>query len=279
MPLTAMSRLVRCLGLVLLLSALALLPGCLDVVAELVLKPDGLGILTMTLKVPQGLEKQVKRAQLQEIMTPGPQFSQEREKGTVEFNQQATFGHLENLASRRIRFEIERVDLGLLGIRDDTFRLTGWLRSLEGDRPDRDIPLGTELDPSHAGRTRPGADDPASRRARQLMAATLAGHYLKVIYVVPGRIKQAWPVEVGAERFDPQRGGGEGQVIWQVPMAAIFNAQLRHTLIFRVDFMGKYRFKAENMDKAESKFYEPPKDAAAPDAKAKSGAQPEPAQK
>jgi hypothetical protein len=243
----------------LLLWALALLPGCFDVVAELVLKPDGVGTLTMTLKVPQGLEKQVGPAQLREIMTPGPQFSQELEKGVVEFNQQASFGQLDQLTAQRVRFELERIDLGLLGIRDDTYRLTGWLRSLEGDRPDRDVPLGAELDARHPGRLRPGADDPASRRARQLMAATLAGHYLKVIYQVPGRITQAWPVEVGDQSFDPQRGSREGLVIWQVPMAAIFNARLRHTLIFRVDFQGKYRFLAENIEKSGSKFFEEPK--------------------
>lgn len=258
MPPLVSLRSVRYLGLALLLPALVLLSGCLDVVAELVLKPDGVGILTMTLKVPQGLEKQVSAAQLREIITPTPMLSRELEKGVVEFNQQAVFGQLDQLTAQRVRFEVKRINLGFLGMRDDTFRLTGWVRSSEGDRPDRDVPLGTELDQRHPGRPRPGADDPASRRARQLMAATLAGHYLKVIYMVPGRVTRAWPVEIGAERFDPQQGSGEGLVIWQVPLSSLVNAQVRHTLIFRVDFQGSYRFKAENITEAASKFYEEP---------------------
>jgi hypothetical protein len=243
----------------LLLAALFFLPGCFDSGLELELKPQGGGALTLSLTVPQGLEEDVEQDEVAEILKPNPQYRKKAGQGVVEFIETASFSHLDTLVARRARFQVKRTNMGLLGIGDNTYRLTGWVRATEGDRPDRDMILGTELDHKHQERQRPGEDDPASRRARQLLAASLAGHHLKVVFKVPGSIVEAWPLEMGAERVDPKLGPGESLVTWRIPLALLANARVRHTMVFRVDFKGEYRFRAENTTETISQFHDDPR--------------------
>ncbi len=232
-----------------------LLPGCFDYNLELVLKPRCDGSFTATLKLPEGLAQEFKGG-LDEILRPPPRNSRgEPERGSVDIDQFAAFGYLSQLQTRRVRFELKRIDLGLLGIRDDTYRLTGWLRSLQGDRPDRDQPLGTELDDRLPAGSRPARpDDPDAARARELLAASLAGRYVTMTWVVPGKIVKAWGVNIAGQRVEPQVDARHGRVVWRVPLSLLATARVRHTLVFRADFTGEVEFKAQNIHEVASSW-------------------------
>ncbi|MCB2225226.1 MAG: hypothetical protein KQH53_01010 [Desulfarculaceae bacterium] len=251
-------RLARLLA-ALILSLALFLPGCFDYDLELVITPEGGGFFSATLQLPEGLASQFK-AGPEEILAPEPQLIRKAAgPGVVDLVQAAAFGLLDQLKTQRVRFKLERIDMGLVGIGDDTYRLTGWLRSLEGDRPDRDQPLGTELD----DRLPPGAaprqaEDPAAAQAQELLAASLAGRYVGMTWVVPGKILKAWGINIAGQRVEPTVDAKAGRVQWRVPLALLANAKVRHTLIFRADFKGSVRFKAENVHKVESKWFEEP---------------------
>lgn len=248
-----MSRKYVWLSATLLLALALLLPGCFDYDLKLVLKKNLEGSYTVTLEVPEGLAMQFPKGP-EDIVNPEPVSSrQPAGPGVLRLEQSADFGSLDRLIARRARFTLERVDLGLLGMRNDTFRLTGWLRSLEGDRPDRDQPVGTEMDDRlPRGAKPPRPSDPDTARAQELLTASLAGRFLSMTWVLPGKIVETWGLNIGGQRVEPVVDAEKGRVTWRIPLALLAMAQVRHTLVFRADFTADLKFKAENIHSAAS---------------------------
>ncbi|MCF8032156.1 MAG: hypothetical protein K9K66_02810 [Desulfarculaceae bacterium] len=250
-----MSRNTARLIAALVLALAVFLPGCFDYDLELVLEPKLNGRFTATVHLPQSLAKTYSGGP-DEIVTPIPRDTRGApEHGEVDLDQTVSFAYLEKLQTKRVRFRVERVNFGFIGVGDDTYRLTGWLRSLEGDRPDRDQPLGTELDNRlPAGAAPPSPEDPAAARAQELLAASLAGRFVTMTYVVPGEIVKAWGLNIAGQRVEPQVEAERGVVRWRVPLSLLATAKVRHTLVFRADFKGDVEFKAVNITEVESKW-------------------------
>ncbi|MBU4565069.1 MAG: hypothetical protein KMY53_05620 [Desulfarculus sp.] len=228
-----------------LLGLCLLLPGCFDCGLKLILKSDGSGNLSAHLEIPASLAGQYQSAEFKEIIKPEAALQRLEQSGLVEFKQSVAFTSLSKVEATRMRFSLERIDKGLLGIRDDTYRLTGWLRSLEGDRPDRDQALGTELDHLKADAARPDQPiDPATARANELLTASLAGRFLIVSWQVPGKILDVWKLNIGGRLVNPQVRAEEGKVTWRIPLALLATANVRHNLVFRADFKGDVRTEA-----------------------------------
>jgi hypothetical protein len=159
--------------------------------------------------------------------------------GLVEFEQVAEFSALSKVHAARMRFTLERIDKGLLGMRVDTYRLTGWLRSLEGDHPDRDQVLGTERDHFKDQAPAPAKPlDPDAARANQLLSAGLAGRFITVSWQVPGKIIDVWKVNIDGRLVTPQVVADQGKVTWRIPLALLATAKVRHNLMFMVEFKG-----------------------------------------
>ncbi len=229
-----------------LLGLCLLLPACFDCGLELLLKADGAGRLSAYLELPAPMAGQYESQSFQEILKPETPLKRQERDGLVEYKQKVNFTALNTVEAARMRFELARIDKGLLGLRDDTYRLTGWLRSLEGDRPDRDQPLGTELDHKRAQAGGPAQPlDPDAVRANQLLSASLAGRFLTVSWQVPGKIIQVWDLDIAGRLVKPQVKALEGKVVWRVPLALLATAQVRHNLVFRADFKGDVRVAGE----------------------------------
>lgn len=228
-----------------LLGLCLLLPGCFDCGLKLILTPDGSGNLSAYLELPASLAGQYQSAEFREIIKPEATLQRLEQGGLVELKQSVAFTSLSKVEATRMRFSLERIDKGLLGWRDDTYRLTGWLRGLEGDRPDRDQALGTELDHLKSDAAQPAQPiDPATARANELLTASLAGRFLIVSWQVPGRILDVWKLNIGGRLVTPQVRAEEGKVVWRIPLALLATANVRHNLVFRADFKGNVRTEA-----------------------------------
>jgi len=228
-----------------LLGLCLLMPGCFDCGLKLILKPDGSGDLSAYLEIPASLAGQYQSAEFKEIIKPEATLQRLEQSGLVEFKQSVAFTSLSKVEATRMRFSLERIDKGLLGWREDTYRLTGWLRGLEGDRPDRDQALGTELDHLKDDTARPAQPiDPATARANELLTASLAGRFLIVSWQVPGKILDVWKLSIGGRLVTPQVRAEEGKVVWRIPLALLATANVRHNLVFRADFKGNVRTEA-----------------------------------
>ena len=225
-----------------LLGLCLLLPGCFDCGLKLMLKPDGSGNLSAFLELPASLAGQYQSAEFKEIIKPEAPLKRLEQGGLVEFKQSVDFESLSKVEATRMRFVLERIDKGLLGLRDDTYRLTGRLRGLEGDRPDRDQALGTDLDHLKANAAGPAQPiDPATARANELLTASLAGRFLTVSWQVPGKILDVWKLNIGGRLVTPQVRAEEGKVVWRIPLALLATAKVRHNLVFRAEFKGNVR--------------------------------------
>ena len=225
-----------------LLGLCLLLPGCFDCGLKLLLKSDGSGNLSAFLELPASLAGQYQSAEFKEIIKPEAPLKRLEQGGLVEFKQSVEFESLSKVEATRMRFVLERIDKGLLGLRDDTYRLTGWLRGLEGDRPDRDKALGTDLDHLKTDAAGPAQPiDPATARANELLTASLAGRFLTVSWQVPGKILDVWKLNIGGRLVNPQVRAEEGKVVWRIPLALLATAKVRHNLVFRAEFKGNVR--------------------------------------
>ncbi|MCB2193746.1 MAG: hypothetical protein KQI62_19375 [Deltaproteobacteria bacterium] len=225
-----------------LLGLCLLLPGCFDCGLKLLLKPDGSGDLSAFVELPASLAGQYQRGEFKEIIKPEAPLRVLEQGGLVEFQQSVEFPSLSKVEATRMRFSLERIDKGLLGFRDDTYRLTGWLRSLEGDRPDRDQVLGSDLDHFKSDAAGPAQPmDPDTARANQLLTASLAGRFITVSWQVPGKILDVWKLNIGGRLVTPIVKAEEGKVVWRIPLALLATAKVRHNLVFRAEFKGNVR--------------------------------------
>lgn len=225
------------LGLVLLLGFIALVPACFDYEVELTLKEEGNGVMEVRLDLPAHLARD-SQIDLDTIVFPVPQRRREVQKGRLTVAERLEYEWLDVVAARRVRFQVEQIGTGLLGLTDYTYRMTAWLESLEGDLPDRSVRPGTELD---MAKPQAESGDAAAAKAARLLAGGLKGHYVNLTMNLPGEIIKVWPLIVGTATIQPEIT--KGWIRWQVPLDVLAGAGVRHTLVFRCEFKGDFNFR------------------------------------
>lgn len=234
-----------------LLAGLALLAGCFDYTLDYKLNQDGSGSLGTALSLPGHLADQARDRTLNTIVLPLPKRQVQKQGGRLVISESAKFQWVDFLSTRRVRFIIKEIDHGPLGLTDSTYRITAQLASAEGDLPDRDVRPGTEHD------MRPGAggdDSPAARQARRYLARSWGNHFLTMRLELPGKIVDAFPIQVGAQDIMPRVGPENRLVTWKVPLSLLATVNVRHTLIFEADFKTKLAFRGPLQREVASHF-------------------------
>ena len=244
-----MKRILHCLGLFLITAVMLCLPGCFDYEVELTLKEEGNGIMEVRLDLPAHLAQNTP-VDLDTIVFPVPQRRRDVHKGRLTVAERLEYEWLDVVAARRVRFQVERIGTGLLGLTDYTYRMTAWLESMEGDLPDRSVRPGSELE---TGKPRAGtSSDPAAAKAARLLAGGLKGHYVSLTMNLPGEIIKSWPLVAGSAAVKPEIT--KGWIRWRVPLDVLAAAGVRHTLIFRCDFKGDFNFRGPTQSLATTRF-------------------------
>lgn len=231
----------RILPLVLCLLLALLTAGCFDYEVELALDEDGRGAVTVQLSLPEQVAAQHPVGSLDTLIFPIPQRQRLVSQGRVVTKERNTFAYLDDLAARRVIFEVVEIGTGLLGRGNYTYRATVRLEMAEGDLPDRQVLPGREIE-KRAPLALP--DDPAQLKARQLRTRSLAGHYLTVAIKFPGEVDLARPLVVGASEVKAVTEQNGSRVAWKVPLSVLLNENARDTLVFSADFKGHLEFKA-----------------------------------
>lgn len=238
----------RHVGLFLLLALVACLPGCFDYEVELTLEKTGNGVMEVRLDLPANLARD-NQANLDTIIFPVPQIRREVRDGRLILAERLEFQWLDVVAVRRVRFQVEQIGTGLLGLTDYRYRVTAWVESLEGDLPDRNVRPGLELaDRKPAA----GPSDPAAAKAARLLAGGMKGHYVSLTMNLPGEITEAWPLIVATGKVQPEVTGG--WIRWRVPMGLLASADVRNTLVFRCEFKGDFSFRGPTQSIASTRF-------------------------
>jgi hypothetical protein len=229
------------LPLALCLLLMVLTAGCFDYEMELALQEDGRGAVTVQLDLPERVAAEHPVGSLDTLIWPIPQRQRLVANGRVVTKERNTFAYLDDLAARRVIFEVLEIGTGLLGRGNYTYRATVRLEMVEGDLPDRHVIPGSEFE-KRAPQALP--DDPAQLKARQLRARSLAGHYLTMAIKFPGHVDQARPLLLGASEVRAVVEQNGSRVAWKVPLSVLLNENVRDTLVFSADFKGRLEFKA-----------------------------------
>lgn len=251
-----MSRRLLRAGLAWLWLAAGLIPlgGCFDYSLELGLTTPGKGWVDVRLDLPAHLAAGFAAGHLDTLVFPPPTRDQTTQEGRLVISERTGFADLDELAARRLLFKVEEIGTGVAGVGDYTYRITANLEMTEGDLPDRDDMPGLE----QTGKTaKPLPDDPAARRARALRARGLAGHFLTVAFVVPGRVSKAQPLVLGSSRVDGSISADGARASWKVPLAVLFNENWRDTIAFRAEFKGRFNFRSYEQKRAQSHHPDP----------------------
>jgi len=236
------------LGWAALLAALLLAAGCFDYEVELTLNETGNGVMEVRLDLPAHLAQNSK-IELDTIVYPVPQRIRDVKNGRLTVSERLEFEWLDVMAMRRMRFQVEEIATGLLGMTAYTYRMTVWLESMEGDLPDRSVKPGLELE-ERAPAAAPS--DPAAAKAARLLAGGLAGHHVSLTMNLPGEIIKAWPLVAGSAKAEPEITGG--WVRWRVPLSELAASGVRNTLVFRCDFKGDLEFRGPTQSTASTRF-------------------------
>ncbi len=236
------------MGLLLLMALLSCVPGCFDYEVELTLNEAGNGIMEVRLDLPAHLV-QGSQIDLDNIAFPVPQRRRDVHKGRLTVAERLEYEWLDVVAARRVRFQVEQIGTGVLGLTDYTYRMTAWLESMEGDLPDRSVRPGNELE---EGKPSAGPSDPAAAKAARLLAGGLKGHYVSLTMNLPGEVTKAWPLTVGSATVKPEIT--KGWIRWRVPLEVLAAGGVRHTLTFRCDFKGDFNFRGPTQSIATTRF-------------------------
>ena len=210
----------RALALALCLAGLCFLSGCFDYEIALGLKKDGKTTLDVSLTLPQRLAQEQKARRLGTIVRPMPALSRKIQGNNLILREKVDLDYLDNLAARRVFFEVDTIDTGILGMGGYTYRLVAKLSPSDGDLPERTVLPGTELEKRKPQATPAG---PATARARRLLSATLGRHHVTMTFVVPGKVVKSWPLVLGGSRIDPKIADKGSRISWQVPLAVLIN--------------------------------------------------------
>ncbi len=234
-----------------LLPACLALAGCFDYDVELALTRPGQGQLDIRLTLPEQLTTGYHVGQLDTIVFPKPERETRSKRGLLTISESCQFPHLDELAARRVLFEVKEVGTGLLGMTDYTYRITARMEMAEGDLPDRDVQPGAELESREPGAA---SEDPAEVAARQLMSQSLAGHHISMAIRFPGKVFVGRPLIVGSNRIDPEVSPDGGRIRWKVPLSVLVSENARQTLVFSCDFKGYMDFRAYMQKDARSHY-------------------------
>ncbi len=233
----------------LLLAGLA--AGCFDYDVELALTREGHGSMEVRLALPEKQAAAYEVGQLGTIVFPIPQRSRRVENGNLVISEKNGFQDLDDLAARRVRFQVEEVGTGVLGMSAYTYRVTAYLELAEGDLPDRQVLPGTELEE----RAVPAAPkDPTQERLRKLRARTLGNHHLTMALRFPGKVELARPLVIGASRVEAAVDMEGARASWKVPLSVLVSENARTTLVFSADFKGRLEFRGYEQSKAFSHY-------------------------
>lgn len=236
------------LGLFLLLGLLVCLPGCFDYEVELTLNETGNGVMEVRLDLPAHLAKG-SQANLDTIIFPVPQIRRDVHNGRLTVAERLEFQWLDVVAARRVRFQVEQIGTGVLGLTDYTYRMTAWVESMEGDMPDRSVRPGLEM---AERKPAAGPKDPAAAKAARLLSGGMKDHYVSLTMNLPGEVTKAWPLTVATAKVQPEITGG--WIRWRVPMGLLASGGVRHTLVFRCDFKGDFSFRGPTQSTAATRF-------------------------
>ncbi len=215
--------------------------GCFDYEMELDLTQPRQGAVTVQLALPEQEAAKYPVGSLDTLVWPIPQRQRQVVDGRLIIKERSKFAFLDDLAARRVIFEVKEIGTGLLGRGNYTYRATVRLEMAEGDLPDRQVIPGSELE-KRTPQAMP--DDPALQRARNLRSRSLAGHYLTMAIKFPGHVDVARPLVLGSSEVQAQIEQNGSRVAWKVPLAVLLNENVRDTLVFSADFKGHLEFKA-----------------------------------
>lgn len=244
-------RLYRLLAFSLLLGAVLALCGCFDYEMELALTTPGEGSLSIRLILLQPLIKGFDVNPLDIIVFPKPQREMIKKGGLLMINEVCKFPNIDELAARRVLFNIKEIGTGLVGMTDYIYRVTAKMEMGEGDLPDLNVLPGTELE---ARQPNPAPTDKDTLRARELVSQSLAGHYFSMSFKLPGQATLARPLILGSSVVAPQVNDNLGIVTWRIPLSVLINENVRNTLLFSCDFRGRFNFRAYMQKEASSHY-------------------------
>jgi hypothetical protein len=227
------------------------LAGCFDYEVELGLTKPGKGYVDVRLNLPESLVRGYPVGQLDTLVFPNPQRGTQTLDGRIIISERAGFLDLDEVAARRVVFEVVEIATGLLGMTDYTYRVTARLEMAEGDLPDRDVQPGTEYEPRGPAAV-PG--DPGEERARRLLARSLGDHHLSMAFRLPGKVIQAQPITIGASQVEAAILEDQGLVKWTVPLSVLVAENARNTLVFVAVFKGGFTFRAYMQKDAKSHY-------------------------
>ena len=246
-----MPALKRILALAALLAALCLLPGCFDYTVEFTLKSTGKGTLAITLAQPRPLAGERNGGLKESILFPPAKFQTSLKGSRLVAREVANFDWIDVLVVHRVKFEVEEVGTGLMGLTARTYRFKVRLETVEGDLPDRRIRPGTELEtPAPSQET----GDPAAQRARQLLAGVMGGHYVTIALNLPGELVRTWPVALGTAQIQPQVEAEAGKVRWRLPVGRLMGDRQRRVLHFMTEFKGRLEFRGPVQRQAWTRY-------------------------
>ncbi len=228
---------------------LASLCGCFDYTVELSLAETGKGDLGVSLELPVEAASSQDITHLDTIVLPVPTRERSERDGRLTVRETTSFDFLDDLAARRMIIRVDEIGTGIVGLGNYAYRLTATMEMAEGDLPDRDVLPGVELEKRQA---KPGVENLAARRARDLRARGLAGHYLTFAVNLPGRVETARPLILGQSRVEATTSRDGARVEWKVPLAVLFNENWRSTLTFSLDFKGRTTFRSYEQKYAAS---------------------------
>ncbi|MFH1061187.1 MAG: hypothetical protein V1797_21190 [Pseudomonadota bacterium] len=244
-------RLRRSLAGLALAASLLLVSGCFDYYVELGLTEPGKGWSEVRLILPASLAADYATGHLDTLIFPPPTRDRTEREGRLIISERTGFADLDELAARRIIFRVEEIGTGVAGMGSYTYRITATLEMVEGDLPDRDATPGQE----QTGKTAKALpDDPAARRARQLRARSLAGHFLTVSFVVPGKVSLVQPLVLGASTVGGVIAQDGERAVWKVPLSVLFNENWRETITLRAEFKGHMQFRSYEQKHAVSHY-------------------------
>lgn len=245
------AKLARLLIIGLALLACLASAGCFDYEMEMALTKSGKGSVNVSLSLPEDVASSYTANSLETLVFPMAKRSRGIANGRLVIKETCEFENLDDLAVRHTIFRVREMGTGVLGLGNYLYRVIAQVEMPEGYLPNRDVLPGTERE---ARQPQAPSNDPAQQRLRQLRARSLAGHYVTIALKFPGTVDKAEPLVVGASKVEPVVQEGGQRVAWKIPLAVLFNENVRDTLELTAFFKGYMEFRAYEQKHADSHY-------------------------
>lgn len=216
------------------------LGGCFDYTLEFNLENSGAGGVSVSVDAPFTLAPAGDGPWPQLLVWPPVKKKVSAKDGWITIKRTSRFNYLDELATYRISFKIERIGIGVLGMTSYSYRVNALLETSESDLPDREILPGFEQEMKPQDQA---PLDPAQARAQALLNRGLAGRHITMCMTLPGKILKARGLVLGQTRIDPQIDPKTKTVTWRIPLSVMINENVRHLLDFQADFKGDLEFR------------------------------------